>query len=116
MRVRKFLQQGLALFRQVHDHLPAILRVARAHYQPALLGAVDEFDGAVVLKLQPLRQVSNRWLVLTGQPADGQQELILLRMQSPAPRCRLAEMQETAYLVAELGLGDEFRVLFAVRR
>jgi hypothetical protein len=111
MFMSKFLKEAPTLFREMDNDLPSVPAIACAHHQAAALGAVDQLHGAMVFQLQALRQMSDGGLVLAGQASDGQQKLILLGMQSRAPRRRLAEVQETAYLVAELGLRDEFRVL-----
>ncbi len=109
----KLLKERFTLLREMHDDLPAVLAVAGAHDQATALSAINQLHCAVMLKLQALGQKSDRGLIWAGQAANRQQQLILLGMQSDAPRRGLAEVQETAYLVAELGLRDTFCVLFA---
>src|ERR1022692_3561233 len=63
---------------------------------------VDQADGAVVLEEQMCRQRPNRRRVRFIPGHNGQDHLMLLRVQAFSPGCSLAEMQETADLVAEL--------------
>ena len=56
MRQRHALQFALARRRKLHENLTAIHAAPRAPNQPALLEAIHQFDGAVMLDLQALRK------------------------------------------------------------
>ena len=69
--------------------------------QPAGLQAVDQFNRAVMLNLQPLGKRSNGCSLAAGQSLHRQKRLMLLRLQPCGPRRLLAEIQEPPKLVAE---------------
>ena len=74
-----------------------------AQDQPALRQPVDEPHGAVMLELQAFGKLA--YGRLAGICFDGQEQLMLGRLQAGAPGGLLAKTQEAADLVAELGQG-----------
>jgi hypothetical protein len=104
------LKQGLATRTEMYDYLPTIEVVCRAHDEAPALGAVNQLDGAVMCKLEPLGEAADLGWLARGQAADSQQELILLRMKVGAPRCFLAEAQKPAYLITKFCLRHKLGV------
>src|SRR2546423_336116 len=66
------------------------------------LESVDQFDGAVMLQGQPVRQCANRRLHTLGEPAKRQQEQILLRLEARGARYGVSFPKELAKTIAEL--------------
>ena len=57
------LKQELATRTEMYDYLPAIEVVCRAHDEASALGAVNQLDGAVMRKLEPLGEAADfGWL------------------------------------------------------
>lgn len=110
MLTSQLLEQCLAARTQMHDYLPAIEVVCGAHDQAPALGAINQLDRAVMRKLQSLRKAPDLGRLTRRKAANGQQELILLRMKVGAPRCLLTEAQKAAYLIAKFCLRDELGV------
>ena len=100
---RQLAQHSLAARRQVNQHLAVVLRAAASPCQASLLQPVKKLHGAVMLNLEPLGQVADRGWRSTGQPLHGQQQLVLLRLESRGASRLLAEMQEPPDLMTELG-------------
>jgi len=93
-------QGRLALIRQAQQHLPAIDLVAGPGQQPTLLGPIDERHGTVVLNLQALGDIADGDL-LVAIPFDGEQQLMLLGLESGGAARFLAEALELAELIAK---------------
>jgi hypothetical protein len=61
-----------------------------------------------VLELQSLRDRTDRRPPAPWQPFEGQQQLVLLRLDLCGPCRRLTEVQEASHDVAQLGQGAIF--------
>lgn len=83
-------------------HPAAVLGVGLAAHQPGGHQTVDQFGGAVGLDPQPFAKVAHAW---PFAPPDGQQGLMVARLQPGAPGGVFAEGQKLAKLLAEPGQG-----------
>lgn len=80
----------------------AVIEVAMApRYRSLLHQTVDQFHGAVMAKAKPVRERGNGGANPLGQAFNGQQELVLLRLDVTGTSGFLAEVQELADAVAE---------------
>jgi len=84
------------------DLAPVALPPLAPDEAPALQ-AIDQLDRAVVLDLEPLRQLADRRLPIRRQPPQRQEQLVLLRLETDGARCLLAPAQELPEPVPELG-------------
>ena len=101
----QFAKHLFALGSKPQQHLtPVIARPASPH-QASGGKPVHQFDGAVVLDLQPLSQGSNSGAQSVRQSLEGQHQLVLLRFQPHFPRCLFAEVKKAANLIAQFGQG-----------
>jgi len=87
------------------QHLAPIVARALASNETARLELVDERDRRVMLEAESLGDGSNRGLAARRQSAQGEQELVLLRLDVGAARGALAEGEEAPELVAKRGEG-----------
>src|SRR5579862_431018 len=101
VRERQPAQEPRPRRRQGHDHLPTVARMRRTPYDATRFAPVDELDGAVVAKLQTVGQRPDRRGGAVRHAAHREQELVLLRLQTHVACRLLAEVQETAQLVAK---------------
>ena len=92
-----------------------IISGAQAAEKASFNEAINELDRAVVLELHSLSQNSDRWPGVIRQPSDGQQELILLRLDSCLAGGVFAKSQETTDLVAKFRKSFEIRAVVKVR-
>jgi len=84
------------------DRSPVAVLLVSAHV-PMLLQPVDQFDCAVVLQHQPLRQRLDSGLRAFREAADRKQEKILLRFK-PLAACRtIGFAQKNAYPITQRG-------------
>lgn len=102
MMQRQLAQHSFAARCRVNQHLTVVVRAAASPCQASLLQPVKKLYGAVMLNLEPLGQVADRGRCSAGQPLDGQQQLVLLRLESRRAGRLLAEMQEPPDLMTEL--------------
>lgn len=100
---REACQERLAFACQAQDGAAAICRVFFARQETFPLGAVDEFDGAVVLDAQSLGHVGDGDGRALGRAGYLEQKLMLLRLKARCQSGLLAEVQEAPQLEAELG-------------
>jgi len=98
---RQFVQHRFALARQADRDLPPVGAYPAAPHQPAPSQTVDQFDDAVMPKLQALREIAHGRLA--AMSFHGQQQLMLRRFEAGETRRLFAEVQEAADLVAKLG-------------
>ena len=95
-------QQRLARRRELNQYPPAVLRVWAAANKTPRNSAIDQFDSAVVLDLEPTRQVAHgRRLERRGNPLQCQQQLVLLRLDTGRVRGTFAEVKKAAQLEAK---------------
>lgn len=102
---REVAQDGRACGRESDDDAAAVGIVPLALHEALPGGAVDQFDGAVVVQQQAIREVADGHRLIVGEAAQGQEELVLLRLKSGLARRLLAEMEEAAEAIAEFGQG-----------
>jgi hypothetical protein len=89
--------------RQMQKHSPPVRARARALQQAVRLEPVHEFHGAVMLDLQPLRQIAHRGVVAVGQALYGQEGLVLLRLDACGSNSLLAQILKSADFVTKIG-------------
>lgn len=99
----KLAQGPLAFLGQVDMHSATVGGGPLAPDEASPLQPVDEPHEAVMLELQSLCQFANGRLAPLGQPSDGEEELVLLRLQSSGPGRFLATAEKAPQLVPELG-------------
>jgi hypothetical protein len=87
---------------ELHVRDPAVDGAAPAAHEAALLEAVDELDGAVVLEHQALGQLAHRGDLVAEAP-HREQQLVLLRLEARLARGVFREREEVAQPVTELG-------------
>lgn len=93
----------LAFLGQVDMHSATVGGGPLAPDEASPLQPVDQPHEAVMLELQSLCQFANGRLAPLGQPSDGEEELVLLRLQSSGPGRFLATAEKAPQLVPELG-------------
>src|SRR5437879_5914635 len=81
---------------------PAVIPVAAPAHGAMDLQPVDQFHGAVMLQRQPVRQRTNRRFLALREPAQRQQEQVLLRLETRSTRRRVPFANEFANEVAQL--------------
>ena len=96
-------EDRLAVPGEVDEDLAAIPGVPSPSDQAAVDQAVDELDGAVVTELEPLGDLADGRDPARREPLHGEEQLVLLGLEPGRPRRLLAEVQEAADLVPELG-------------
>ncbi len=115
MEHRQETQQRLAARGEPNEHVPTVVVRSSPPDETASLHTVDQFDGAVVLDLQALRQDADRRLTTLWHSLQREQQLVLLGLEARRTCCTLAEMQKPPELVTELGqrpiLGRRERVV-----
>src|SRR5690349_18382200 len=94
-------EYGAAGRRQAHPYLAAVLLPGMALDGARLLQPVDQFDGAVVLDKQSARDLASGRIHSVRQPLNGEQQLVLLRLDSVLGCGGFAEVKEAANLAAE---------------
>ncbi len=101
----KFRQDSLSLTGKRQENFAAI--VVGSFAADALVGleAVNQLDRAVMLQLHPVGEFSDSWPDAVGNPLNCQHQLVLLLFDARLAYRLLAEVQELANLVAELGQG-----------
>jgi hypothetical protein len=103
-QVGEFLEvqfaEGVELARALAGEVQAdhalVVGVGLASHQSGGLGAVDQFDGAVVAQQQVVGNVADRGSPTIGVAADGEQELMLPRGQAGCLGLLFAPSQEAA--------------------
>ena len=108
MRNRQAMQQCLTLLRKPNKHF-AVIRLRRHPlYRSVLCQPAHQFNSAVMTNKHPRRELAYRGLRSIRQAFNGQQKLMLLRLDSMSVRLILAEPQKPANLVAEFSQVLEF--------
>jgi hypothetical protein len=98
---RKTAELLFAFRGEDHANLAAIGVVADALDEAVLRQAIDEADGAVMADEQMLGQLSDGRAVPVRKSSDGEQDLVLLRLEALGPGRLFAEVEEAADLVTE---------------
>ena len=96
---REMTQNLLSPRGQRKQHFAAVLAAALAADIPSRGQPVDQFNRAVMLNLQALRQFADAGANPCGQSLERQHELVLARLQPGVASGLFAEMQEAADLV-----------------
>jgi hypothetical protein len=99
---REVAQNLLAFCSQGKQHLTPILAGAMTFHVTARGQPVHQFDRAVMLNLQPLREFADPGARSSGQTLHRQHQLVLPRLEAGFPGGLLAEMKETADFVTQL--------------
>ena len=103
MHGRKMAKFVLPVAGQAHADLPPIFFAAYAFDQTALGQTIHQADGAVVAHHQVFGKAADRGAVIIVERLDGEQQLVLLGLQTFISRGFLAEMEEAADLVTKPG-------------
>jgi len=104
-------EEAVAAPREPDEDLPAVGSVAMPPDEPAGLHPVDELDRAMVSDVQAVGDLADRRTAVRGQAADGQEELMLPRLEPRPAGDLFAEPEEPSELVPEPGE----RAVFPVR-
>lgn len=107
MGERELPEHALAFGGDVDQDLAMIVGMAQPPEHAEGNHPVDQSADRVMLELQLPRQISDRREAVGGQPLDGEQQLMLLRLKPGAAGRLLAEHQESAEKVAEPRERDE---------
>lgn len=101
MRKRDLAKNFLPASGEPQQDLAPIFAAARSFQKAVGFQAINELDGAVVLDLQAFGEDADGGVVGSGQSFDGEERLILLRLNSGGAGGLLAQILKAAYLVAE---------------
>jgi hypothetical protein len=99
----KSAQHAAAFSGQRKHDATVVHGVMGAPYQAFCDGSVGEFDNTVLAQTKALREKTDSGLPACGKPGDLQQQLVLARLQPAVLRSLLAEAEEAAQGIAELG-------------
>jgi len=99
---RKLAQDALTTRRKPYVDLAPVTVTSTALYQVSFFEATDEFHRAVVLDLQTLGKVNNPAAASAIGCLQGQQKLVLLRLDPRGASGLLAEVRKAADLITEL--------------
>ena len=100
---RKSPEEGLALRGDLDQDFAVIQHVAVAAHQPQGGQTVDEPDDGVMLELELPGEGADGRQAVGRKPLDRQEQLVLLGLEARLPSDPLAEGQEAADEVAEMG-------------
>lgn len=103
MQMRELPENRLTTRGDPDEHPAAVASVTLAHDQPFLVEPVDQPDGTVMSDVKARGQRPDGRRDLRWQSLQGQQQLVLLSVQSMGARGALAEGEEAADPVPELG-------------
>jgi hypothetical protein len=106
---RESLEEFFAVVSQLDQDLPPVIGRPQAAKKPSIDQSIDKLNGAVMLQLHPFGQRPDSRFQTIGQTADGQQELVLLRLDAGLSRGVFTEAQKTTDLVAQFRHGFEVR-------
>jgi hypothetical protein len=118
-------EDATALAGDTEDGAALVDCVLGAGEEALTLGAIDEFDDAVVLEAEAGGGVGDGYGRRFRSACDLQKKLMLLRLESGGEGCALGEVKEAAQLEAEVGesaeevglRGDDFKAhLYIVAR
>jgi hypothetical protein len=98
-----FVKRGFALARELQQDSAAILAGGRAFEQAVFFQAIREFNDGVVFKTELRGELLNGGLGFVRETCDGQEKLVLLRLQSFGAGCVFAAAQESREVIAEFG-------------
>jgi hypothetical protein len=105
---RQVAQDALAGGSQRHEHAASIERILGAADQAARRGTIDQLDRGVGLDLEPLGDgADGGWMIGIRQAGHGEEELVLLGLESGGVGRLFAEVEEAAELGSELSQGTQ---------
>jgi hypothetical protein len=104
-------QDALAARGDADQDDAAIGAAADAANQTSRFEAVEQLDEAVMLQMETLGEVADRGLAIGRSALDGEEQLVVLRLETGGASGLLAQIQEAANLIPELSQGTIFRVL-----
>jgi len=99
------LEDAFTARRELYVNLSTVVLAQCAAHESAGGQPIDQLDCAVVLNLQPFRQVGDASASSAGHAFYGKQKLVLLRLESSRARYVFAESEKAADLVAKFGDG-----------
>lgn len=101
MGLRQARQQPLAARSEPDEHPAAVGGVPAPHRQAPILQSIDELHGAVVAQEEPIGELADA-RPRAPRPPDGQQELVLPRLEPYRAGLPLREGQEPPDVPAQL--------------
>jgi hypothetical protein len=102
---REFTEDFVCFGRKANQNLATVFSTAVATDEPSRRQAVNQFYCAVMLYLEALRHLGYARPCSFRKPFQGEQKLVLARLDSRGAGHLLAEMQETANLVPQFRQG-----------
>ncbi|HWH60338.1 MAG TPA: hypothetical protein VN682_22100 [Terriglobales bacterium] len=103
MMKRKLAQHLFPFGGELQVNFAAVFRAALAAHKATCFQTVHQFNGAMVLDLEALGDFGDLGADIRRQPLEREKKLVLTRLKTRLAGCPLAESQEPAYLVPELG-------------
>ena len=104
---REFVKDLPALARHVEDSATLVVLVDGSLDQVFALGAIDQFNGAVVPETEMARGIGDGNGRAFRGTGDLEQKLMLLRLQASGDRCIFAELEEFSQLKSKFRQGGE---------
>ena len=102
-------QGALATREQNHAKLPMIANTGRTAHKTPGCKSIDQAYSAVMPEKQAFRQTADAGTVWIGEPPEGQQHLVLLRLEPRGFRGQITAANELADAVPQLGQRCVFR-------
>ena len=103
-------QGTLAARKQNHAKLPMVVNAWRTAHKTPRCKSIDQTNGAVMPEKQAFRQSADAGTVWIGEPAEGQQHLVLLWLEPGGFRGQITAANELSDAVAQLRQRCVFRV------
>ena len=104
---RHIFQHSLSSRKQRDQHAAAIVSAPCPSHVPVCFHSIHEFDDAVMLQRQTLRQSPDGGFLAAGKPANHQQQEILLGFEACLACGIVAFAQEMTDAIAKLGQRPE---------
>ena len=104
---RHIFQHSLAPRQQRDQNAAAIVTAPRPSHVPVCFHAIHEFDDAVMLQRQTLRQSPDGGFLAAGKPANHQQQKILLGFKACLACGSVTLAKEMTDAIAKLGQRPE---------
>src|SRR5690242_10474409 len=79
---REFAEKEKSCRSQLDDHSAAVRFILSARHGSQRLEPVYQFHSAVMLQSQPASQFADGGVLSLGEPPNGQQQLVLLRLKT----------------------------------
>ena len=104
---RELVKDLPALARHVEDSATLVVLVDGSLDEVFTLGAIDQFNGAVVLETEMARGIGDSNGRAFRGAGDLEQKLMLLRLQAGGDRCIFAELKEFSQLKSKFRQGGQ---------